>query len=354
MVIKRIFLLIPVLVIILSCWLTVGCLIAIIFRQRKKYINSIFYQWWELFRAIFTYWSGIFKFALHLCMALIGFFKTIILGLFILLQDIFYIPFNVVRNIGGNIIAPGIPWIAVTLTIFWCIFEAAIFTYVTSPIVIDTLSNITGEQLSETFIRLPLYGFMLFIILGSYSVLSIWTQSVRSKDWASIIKIGMIELVTLFVEVMFLYREFVDALVPWFAQHSDGFELGLFGTITIACMTWFGMRSLSWFLFAGHGTPTIMAIIQGSGLKSSKSKDKETPLSESFTINTFSRIKDEMTWVNEKGDELIGSFILPPLQVIGSAVNFCTLLILADRLFELPFTSMDDVVKKIAQMSKNT
>src|SRR5260370_41805084 len=75
------------------------------------------------------------------------------------------------------------------------------------------------------------------------------------------------ELVAMFVEVVFLYREFVDALVPWFAQHTSGnFDLGIAGTLAIAGFTWLGIRSLSWFLFGSAGTPTIMAIIQGQGL----------------------------------------------------------------------------------------
>src|SRR5208337_3050662 len=117
-----------------------------------------------------------------------------------------------------------------------------------------------------------LYFFLLLLILGSYSVLATWADAIKSKNIASIIKITAIEVVALMVEVMFLYREFVDSLVPWFAQHSSGkFDLGITGTLGIAFMAWLGIRGLSWFLFAAHGTPTIMAIIQGSGLKARSS-----------------------------------------------------------------------------------
>jgi len=77
----------------------------------------------------------------------------------------------------------------------------------------------------------------------------------RAKNVYSIVGILVIEFVSLFVEVVFLYHEFVDSLVPWFAQYSEGLELGIFWTLAIACLAWFGIRSISWFLFAVHGTP---------------------------------------------------------------------------------------------------
>src|ERR1041384_5726872 len=98
----------------------------------------------------------------------------------------------------------------------------------------DTLSNMTGVHLTEFTIRIPLFLFMLFIVLGSYAVLSTWTESMKAKSVANIVKIGVIELVVMFVEVMFLYREFVESLTPWFA--SKGLELGIVSSLVIAGM----------------------------------------------------------------------------------------------------------------------
>jgi len=118
-----------------------------------------------------------------------------------------------VTQVGDNVVNRGVPWIAVGLTMFWCLLESVIFTYVMTPLVLDTLSNMTGTGLSEQFVRIPLFLFMLFIVLGSYSVLSTWTIALRSRNAITIVKIGVIESVAMFVEVVFLYREFVDALV---------------------------------------------------------------------------------------------------------------------------------------------
>jgi hypothetical protein len=265
----------------------------------------------------------------------------------LLVQDIILVPFRFVRSVGENMLNPGIPWIAVILTLVWTLIEATIFTYVTSPLVVDTLANVTGNQLSENFIRVPLFLFMLFIVLGSYSILANWTDTIKKKNWAAMVKIGIIELVAMFVEIVFLYREFVDALVPWFAQHSAGdFQLGIVGILLISAFTWVGVRGISWFLFAAHGTPTIMAVIQGGGVKTDRKNGQSAKVSAmpSYTTEFVNNIKSEMDWIQKKGDELLASFIMPPLQVIAAGINFCTLLFIGHRLFQLPFKSMEEIL----------
>jgi hypothetical protein len=239
-------------------------------------------------------------------------------------------------------LAPGTPWIAVFMTFFWCVFEAIIFTFVMTSLVIDTLSNLAGTQLTEGGVRIPLFFFMLFVVLGSYAVLATFTDALQSRDWATVIKIGVVESVALFVEVVFLYREFVDALVPWFAQHTSGkFELGIAGTLAIAGLTWLGIRSLSWFLFASAGTPTIMAIINGKGLTASGGGGSQPPLS-LFSPGFSAQIKQEFDWVGEAGERLVSAFLVPPMQVIAAALNFVTLLISNQHFLELPLNSIKD------------
>ena len=344
MLAKRMFLLLPVFAIILGCWVTIACLLTVIIRQnRRDFIMAMFVTWWDLGKSVVSFWGGIFKFIFILFAALLGFIKLIILAIWSLIQEILFLPFRLIRNAGQNMVSSTIPWIAVILTLFWCLIEAVIFTYVTTPLVVDTFSNITGETLSENFIRIPLFVFLLFIVLGSYAVLSTMVDAVKSKNISAIIGIGVIEIVALFVEVVFLYREFVDSLVPWFAQYSENFQLGIFWTLAIAGFVWFGVRSLSWFLFASHGTPTIMAIIQGKGLKSAEKGGPAKSRYASFLTDFINTIKENTAWLQEKGEDLFASFILPPLQVVGAAINFLTLLITSGHLFEIPFKHMDDI-----------
>ena len=175
-------------------------------------------------------------------------------------------------------------------------------------------------------------------------MLSTFVDSAKGKNITAILGIGVIEIIVLLVEVVFLYREFVDSLVPWLAQYSDNFELGIFWTLAIATFAWFGIRSLSWFLFAAHGTPTILSIIQGKGIQSMKSevKTNENKLP-GYTSTLMEKVKKDADWVQEKGEQLLGAFMLPPLQVVAASINFCTLLVTGKHLFDLPFKSITDI-----------
>ena len=341
---KRLFLLLPVSAIILACWLTIFCAVTIIVRtNRRQFIIALLMTWWDLGKSIVSFWGGIFKFVFTFALALVTLLKVILLGIWSLVQEILFMPFRLMRNVGQNVVSSNIPWIAVYLTVFWCLIEAVIFTYVTTPLVIDTFSNITGESLTINVVRIPLFIFLLFIVLGSYAVLSTMIEVIKKKNIPAILGILVIEVIVLMVEVLFLYREFVDALVPWLAQYSEGFELGVFWTIAISCFVWFGIRSLSWFLFASHGTPTIMAVIRGEGLGSEKKRIQPKVRLADISFDFMERVKKDSAWIEQKGESLLAAFMLPPLQVIAAALNFLTLLFVGRHLFDLPFKTLDDI-----------
>lgn len=343
---KRLFLLLPVLAIIAGCWLTTPSILTVIFRhKRREFTTALVITWWDLGKSIVSFWGGIFKFAITLVGALIGLTKIIIIGIWSVIQEILFLPFRLLRAAGQSVVSSPVPWIAVFLTVFWCFIEALIFTYVVSPLVSDTLSNITGEQLTGILLRAPLFVFLYFIVLGSYAVLSTLVTAVKSKNVPSMAGIFAVELVVLFVEVVFLYREFVDSLVPWFAQYSSGFELGIFWTLAIACVAWFGIRSISWFLFAAHGTPTILSVIQGKGLGVTEvSAEQAKTRFVAFSGEFIGRIREDADWVKTKGDELLSAFMLPPLQIVAATINFCILLVSGKHLFQLPFTSLESIL----------
>lgn len=346
---KRLFLLLPAFAFILGCWITIPALLTVVFRHnRKEFVISLFITWWDLGKAIISFWGGIMRFFFYFVVAVLELLKIMVLGIWSVIQMIFITPFRMLGQASKKVVGSRIPWIAVFLTLFWVVVESTIFTYVTTPLVMDTLSNITGEQLTILAIRIPLFTFLFFIVLGSYAVLSTFVDSVKEKDISQILGIGAIEIIVLFVEVIFLYREFVDALVPWFALYAEDFQMGMTGILAISTFMWFGIRSLSWFLFASYGTPTIMAIIQGKGveLKSSSKKKSGEDLPETgwnISNGFMDAIKDDVDWVQDKGEELLAAFMLPPLQVIAGAINFLTLLVSGTHLFDLPFKSMDDI-----------
>lgn len=359
---KRLFLLLPAMAFILGCWVTIPALLTTIFRHdRRNFVMTLFITWWDLGKAIVSFWGGIFRFFLYFAITLFGLAKTLILGIWSLIQSILIMPFKLMSRTSQKIVGSDIPWIAVFLTLFWVLIESTIFTYVTTPLVLDTMSNITGEQLSMTVIRIPLFTFLFFIVLGSYAVLSTFVDSVKQKDISQILGIGVIEVIVLFVEVVFLYREFVDALVPWFSLYAQNFEISMWGILGISAFMWFGIRSLSWFLFASYGTPTIMSIIQGKGIKTKKSSKKKAEKDDIIwdTSNGFMEsLKKDADWAQEKGQEVLETFMLPPLQIIAAAINFLTLLVNGMHLFELPFQSAEDIkpsnvlIETLAEKSK--
>jgi hypothetical protein len=341
---KRLFLLLPVLSIILACWVTVPCVLSVVFReQRTEFIITFFLVWFDLGKAIFAFWGGMVKFLFVFVTAVLALLKLIVLGIWVLIQDLFFIPVQLLKNLGVGIFDAGIPWVALVLTLVWCLIEATVFTFVTTPLVMDTLSNLTGESISETLLKIPLFLFLLFLILGSYAVLSTWTDALSSKKIGTIIKIGIIELVALFVEVIFLYREFVDSLVPWFDQHTSGdFQLGIGGTLAIATLAWLGIRGMSWVLFASHGTPLIMAIIQGSGVMAHSAASGEKD--QLIEIRLIEQLRKEFEWALARGTEVFNAFLIAPLQILAASVNFCTFLFTSIPIFEIPLTKMDQVM----------
>jgi hypothetical protein len=347
MVAKRALLLLPMGAVIAGLWASILCALSVIVRQKRAdFIKAFLLTWWDLGKAIFAFWGGFFRFFLVLANSLFALARVLVTGLWLLVQDILLAPFRLIKTVAVNISAPGIPWIAVTLTLVWCLVEAVIFTYVMTPLVMDTLSNMTGGELTEGFIRIPLFLFLLFLVLGSYAVLSNWTEALKSRNVGAIIKITAVELVAVMVEVLFLYRELVDSLVPWFAQHaSKDFDLGIGGTMAIAVLAWLGVRGMTWFLFASHGVPIITAVIQGRGLKPTEAGERaQVKDTFAYTVGFYYHFKTDMKFIQEKGDELLGAFVLPPLQVLSAVLNFFTLLVAGQHLFSIPFRSFKDVM----------
>src|SRR5206468_11101980 len=75
----------------------------------------------------------------------------------------------------------------------------------------------------------------------------------------------LVEITVALFEVLFLYRELIDAITPWLAQ--QGFQLGIVGTLGLALLGWVGVRGMTWFLFGRVGTPALLAILGRKALE---------------------------------------------------------------------------------------
>jgi hypothetical protein len=169
MILKRLFVILPVLAIILGYAVSIMSFFTVLVRiKRSEFATAVFITWWDLGRAILTYWGGIFKFLYLLILSTVGLIKIIFVGIWVLLLDLLLIPFRVMMNFGNNVLNPGLPWIAVFMTLFWCVFESIIFSYVMTPIVLDLMSNMTGSSMSEAFVRFPV--FLFYVVHHSWKL----------------------------------------------------------------------------------------------------------------------------------------------------------------------------------------
>src|SRR5690606_910790 len=135
------------LAIILSSWATVACLLTVIVRQeRRRFVTAMVMTWWDLGRAIFTFWGGLIKFVFLFVGWCASLLRLIVLGIWLALQDVLLTPLRLAVQMGKSYISPGVPWLAVIFTVTWSLFEAALFTYVTTPLVQDVLSGMSGEE----------------------------------------------------------------------------------------------------------------------------------------------------------------------------------------------------------------
>jgi hypothetical protein len=102
------------------------------------------------------------------------------------------------------------------------------------------------------------------------------------------------------------------------------------------------VRSLSWFLFAGAGTPTILAIIQRQGVGNRAPEVGPRAVSGLFSEGFTLRLRKEFDWVAAEGQLLLDSFLVPPMQMVAAALNFITMLAANRHLLDLPLRSVRD------------
>lgn len=341
--IKRLVLLLPASGIVAISWLCVISIVSLIFRSKKTvFISHMIVVLWDFGRALLLYWLGIIQF-IFVVLTTIGSTIRIFLQLiYYTFYDIISFPAKASSSFFGKFKVKGIPWPAVILTLIWSLLETVIFTYVMTPLVKDVLGGITGENVSIYMLQSALFLVFFLLILGSYSVISQFKDALVSKNISKIITLISIEVIVAFIEVIFFYREFVDALIPWFAQYAgENFSPGIPLILSIAFLAWLGIRAMTWFLFASEGIPTILAIIQRSGMKEApgsnlpRSKEDSKKDREAKTVSRDQLLKD-ILWSTEKTDALINAFILPPLQILASIVNLTTLCLGHYFLFDLP------------------
>ncbi len=172
------------------------------------------------------------------------------------------------------------------------------------------------------------------------------SEAWEKKQIKAIIQMVFVEFFVMFFEVIFLYRELIDAITPWIAANT-GFQMGFFPTIAMASFGWIGIRAMTWFLFGRYGTPALLAVLARDTLAvQAHTEARPTPPEPDWWRGPINALKAENEWFRGRSRELLELLSLPVLQLLAAAVNCTTTVIAARPAFNLPFTKLDQVMSQ--------
>src|SRR5207249_7925423 len=143
-------------------------------------------------------------------------------------------------------------------------------------------------------------------------------EAIKERQTGNIVFMILVEIAVAMFEVLFLYRELVDAMTPWLAQ--QGIQLGVFGTIGLAFFGWVGVRGMTWFLFGRCGTPALLAILGRKAMEGVGAVRAAATADVEFWRGPINALKAEHEWVKKEAQHLMELLTLPVLQLVASGV----------------------------------
>ncbi|MCI0371721.1 MAG: hypothetical protein L0214_10140 [candidate division NC10 bacterium] len=346
---KFTLLLLPAFLVIVGMWCTMCAVYTLPFRgARGHFIVAMLTNWWDSGRAVTFFWAGMVR-ALFLSVGWIwGLLRILAGGLYLAVFELFMLPFSLIRRATQNSLQPGLPWLAVILTLFWSLLEAGIFSYTLYPTASEIASDLVGSA-AHALLQPVLFVVLFLLIAGSFACLQVMVEAMQQHNWKDIIQMVLVELFVMFVEVVFLYRELVDAITPWLAQQSGGqLRMGVTGVLLISTLAWIGVRGMTWFLFGRFGTPTLLAIISRRG--GAEIPAGARPTAEAvfvWTKEMIGHVKKEIGWFHTTGKELVEAYALPPLQVVATTINFFMVFFTGRHLFNLPLKTLHALTETV-------
>ena len=349
-VLGYLLLFLPVTMIVVGVWLTQLSIYTLPFRSgRLDFIKSILMAWWDAAVAIWYYWVGLGRFLI----VLLGWVFTLgRLGVQMLVEvfrQLIILPFSKTGQMTQSYFQPGVPWVAFILVMFWGLMEALIFTYTLFPMVTEVLAGIVGKE-APALTGTILYFFLAFLILGSFACLHALAEAVKNKDYKFLVQMILVEIFVMVFEVMFLYRELVDAITPWIAQQtSESFRPGIWFTLSLATFGWIGIRGMTWFLFGQYGTPPLLAFISRRPLLP---PDAHTATTQRASVSSppwwrepVEDFKREIGWLHEKVNELLEYVTLPFIHLLAGTLNFPMILVTGRPAFSIPFKNLQEALQ---------
>src|SRR5713226_3401019 len=343
---KYLFLAFPALLAVAAVWCTQLSLYTLPFRSgRVQFIPTMMLTWWDAVRAVWLYWVGMFRLvgvALGWAVAFGTFVVKLVLEV---IRQIALMPFTMTGRMTQTYFTPGVPWIAFVMLIFWCALEAAIFSYTLMPTVTELLTDLVGGESTARFTGPILYCFLLLLVMGSFACVQTLMEAVKKREWKFIIQMVVVELFVMFFEVMFLYRELIDALTPWISQQT-GMKMGLTVTLSLSAFGWIGIRGMTWFLFGQYGTPPMLAFISRQPIVDEAdprlASAKPAP---AWWRQPVEELQKEIDWLHAKSEEVLDYLVLPVLQIAAAALNFGMVLVASRQVFSLPFKEGKEITQ---------
>jgi hypothetical protein len=339
---KFLFLFFPTTVLVAGVWGTMVSLYTIPFRSgRGRFLAALLMSWWDVARMAWFYWFGLVRFLVVFIGSMWGLLRLAVSLILRTLKNLITSPFALLDSTSRQ---PGVPWIAFVLLVFWSAIEATIFTFTLRPTMAELLADLTGYAVNPLALVVLLWFFLFIIIGGSFACIQVLNEAIKTRVVGQIVSMVLVEITVALFEVLFLYRELIDAITPWLAQ--QGFQLGIGGTLGLAFLGWVGVRGMTWFLFGRFGTPALISVLgrkamEGVGGGAPRGAD---PADAELWRGPIQALKAEQEWFKKEAQHLVELLTLPVLQLLAAGFNFGVVAILGKPHFTLPFRSLDQVL----------
>jgi len=338
-----VLLVLPAAVFVAGIWGTMVALYTIPFRLGRSVtlMQSVALAWWDALRMVWFYWAGLVKFLIVLVGWVWGLLKLSVQIVWGTLKGAVTSPLAMLDATSRR---PGVPWPAFFLLLVWSAVEATIFTFTLRPTMSELLAGITGYDVNPLFMVPILWIFLYILIAGSFACIQVLNDAIKTRQIGQIVAMIAVEFAVALFEVLFLYRELVDAITPWLAQ--NGFTLGVFGTIGLAMFAWIGVRGMTWFLFGRFGAPAMLGLLgrTAMGQEFGGGAQGGTPAGLDFWKGPINALKAEREWFKKEGKEVFELMSLPILQLLAAGFNFLIVAVVGKPHFSLPFRSIDEVL----------
>jgi hypothetical protein len=323
-------------------WGTMVSLYTIPFRLGRSVtlLQSIALAWWDALRMVWLYWAGLARFLIVLVGWVWGLLKLSVQLVWGTLKGAVTSPLAMLDATSRR---PGVPWPAFFMLVFWSMIEATIFTFTLKPTASELLGELTGYEVNGFAFIVLLWLFLWVLVAGSFACIQVLNEAFKSKKYGQIVSMVAIEIAVAMFEVLFLYRELVDAMTPWLAQ--QGVQLTAIETIGLAFFAWVGVRGMTWFLFGRFGAPAMIALLgrQAFAVEGAAGHGPAPQMAD-YWKGPIAALKAEREWFRKEGRELFELASLPVLQVVAAALNFLFVVFTGRGHFTLPFKSIDDVL----------